>query len=357
MSEELSNILDIAFLGNTIADYLIAIAVFLLALIFFKILREMILKRLEELAKKTETDLDETLIGIVRSLRPPFYFFISFYLALFFVELHPSVMTGITYVLIIWVGYQVGVVFSVLIDYIIGKKTSVEKEAHTQAAMHLLGTIVKVVVWIVVILFVLSNMGVNVTSIMGALGIGGIAIALAAQNILNDLFSSFSIYFDKPFEVGDFIMVGDHMGVVEYIGVKTTRIRALQGEEIVLSNQELTSARIQNFKKLKERRVVFHFGVTYDTPNDTLKKIAEGVKKIIEDSERSRFDRAHFYRFDESSLTFEVVYFLLSSEYNEYMDTQQEINLKIKEMVEGEGAGFAYPTRTLYIQSDQQTVT
>ncbi len=349
---EIQIILEKNLFGNTVADYLLALAVFGLALFVFKVFREMVLTRLKTLAEKTETDLDETLIDIIRSLRPPFYLFISFYISLLFVDMHEVVFKGVTYILIIWVGYQVGIVFSALIDYVIRKKTAAEKEAHTQAAAHLLGTIVKVVAWIVVIIFVLSNMGVNVNSLMGALGIGGLAVALAVQNILNDLFSSFSIYFDKPFEVGDFIMVGEHMGIVEYIGVKTTRIRALQGEEIVLSNQELTTARIQNFKKLKERRVAFRFGVTYETSNEVLKKIPGKVKKIIEEAEMARFDRAHFYRFDDSALTFEVVYFLLSAEYVDYMDTQQEINLKIKAMVEKEGAGFAYPTRTVHVHSN-----
>ncbi len=352
VNEEIQIILEKTFLNNTVADYLLAVAVFGLAMLVFKVFRDIVLTRLKRLAEKTKTDLDETLIDIVRSLRPPFYFFVAFYVAIMLIDLPGPVFKGITYFLIIWIGYQIGIVFSVLIDYIIRKKTATEKEAHTQAAAHLLGTIVKVVVWVVVILFVLSNMGVNVNSVMGALGIGGLAVALAVQNILNDLFSSFSIYFDKPFEVGDFIKVGDHMGIVEYIGVKTTRIRALQGEEIVLSNQELTTARIQNFKKLKERRVVFNFGVTYDTPNEVLKKIPKEVKKIIEEAKNARFDRAHFYRFDDSALTFEVVYFLLSAEYVDYMDTQQDINLKIKDMVEKEGTGFAFPTRTVHMLSE-----
>ncbi len=352
MSDTVTKILGETFLGNTLMEYTVALTVFLGALVVFKIFREIVLIRLGKLAEKTKNDLDDILIDIVRSLKPPFYVLVSVYLSIRFLSLNETVVKFATYILIVWVGYQVGVVFSMLVDYVIKKKTKTEEEAHTQAAIHLLGTILKAVFWVIVILFVLSNMGINVTSLMGALGIGGIAVALAIQNILSDLFSSFSIYFDKPFEVGDFIMVGDLMGVVEYIGVKTTRIRALQGEEIVLSNQELTTARIQNFKKLKERRVVFHFGVTYDTPNDVLEKIPKEIEMIINNTENANFDRAHFYRFDDSSLTFEVVYFLLSADYNDYMDTQQRINLKVKETVERLETDFAFPTRTIYTYSN-----
>ncbi len=173
--------------------------------------------------------------------------------------------------------------------------------------------------------------------------------SMAAQNILADLFSSFAIYFDKPFVIGDFVIVGDKMGVVEKVGIKTTRIRALQGEEIVMPNKDLTSSHIQNFKKMRERRVVFTFGVTYETKTESLRAIPAMVRKIIESQEKTRFDRAHFSAYGESDLTFEVVYYVLSGDYNKYMDIQQAINLEIKEAFERQGIDFAYPTRTRYL--------
>lgn len=352
MRESVTEILEQTFLGNTFMEYLVALTVFLGTLVVFKVFREIVLTRLAKLAEKSENDLDDILIDIIRSLKPPFYVLVSIYLTILFLNLNEMVVNVVTYVLIVWIGYQAGVIFSMLVDYAIKKKTNSEEEAHTQAAIHLLGTIVKAVFWAIVILFVLSNMGVNVNSLIGALGIGGIAVALAMQNILSDLFSSFSIYFDKPFEVGDFIMVGNMMGVVEYIGVKTTRIRALQGEELVISNQELTTARIQNFKKLQQRRVSFRFGVIYSTSNEVLEKIPREIKRIIENTENANFDRAHFYSFDDSALTFEVIYFLLSDDYNVYMDTQQKINLKIKETIEKMETDFAFPTRTVYTYSN-----
>ena len=312
VTDNINEITEKIIWGNTLVEYAYAFLVFLVALVLFKIFREIILTKLQRIAETTKTDIDDVFIKIFRSLRPPFYVFLSFYFSLQFLHLIPVVAKGVIYILIILVGYQISVAFSMLIDYIVSKKTEAEEGPHAQAAFSLLGTITKVVVWVVILLFILSNMGVNITSFVGALGIGGIAVALAIQNILNDLFSSFAIYFDKPFEVGDFIKIGDQMGVVESIGIKTTRLRALQGEEIVLSNQELTSARIQNFKKLKERRVVFNFGVTYQTSNEKLGIIINKVRNIISSADNARFDRAHFARFDDSALIFEVVYYFSS---------------------------------------------
>jgi len=196
---------------------------------------------------------------------------------------------------------------------------------------------------------VLSNLGVNITSLVAGLGIGGLAIALALQSVLSDLFSSFSIYFDKPFQVGDYIIVGKHSGTVEKIGIKSTRIRASQGEEIVISNQELTSARVQNFKKLKERRNTTSIGVTYETSTDKLKKIPDIIKYIIEEEKNARFDRVYFTTFADSALVFDLVYYVKSDAYSVYLETQQNINFKIKEAFEKEGIDMAYPTQTIYL--------
>jgi len=168
------------------------------------------------------------------------------------------------------------------------------------------------------------------------------------KNILGDLFSSFAIFFDKPFLPGDFIQVGDKSGTVKKIGIKTTRIQASQGEEIVFSNQELTSSRVHNFKKMEERKISFSFGVVYETPLKKIKKISKMVKEIIVDIDKARFDRAHFSRFDDSALNFDVVYFVESDGYKTYMDIQQKINLKILEVFEKEEIEMAYPTRVVY---------
>ena len=214
---------------------------------------------------------------------------------------------------------------------------------------YIIGLLIRIILWAVGILLILSNLGFDITSLVASLGIGGVAIALAVQNILSDLFSSLSIYIDQPFKVGDFIIVGEHMGTVENIGLKTTRLRALQGEEIVISNSELTATRVQNFKRMQKRRIVFAFGVTYDTPVEKMKQIQDMVKKAIDPLEKAEFDRAHFKSFGASSLDFEVVYYVLTGDYAEYMDIQQSINLRIMEEFEKENIEMAFPTRTVHL--------
>jgi len=209
-------------------------------------------------------------------------------------------------------------------------------------------------VWCVATLVALDNLGVDITALVTGLGIGGVAIALATQNILGDLFASLSIVLDKPFVVGDFIRSGDQMGVVEQIGLKTTRVRSLSGEQLVFSNNDLLQSRIQNYKRMNERRVLFRVGVTYQTSGALLARIAPMVRGIIEAAGEVRMDRAHFAAFGDSSCDFEFVYYVLSPDYNVYMDVQQAINLAIVEAFEKEGIEFAYPTRTLYLQRPAQ---
>jgi small-conductance mechanosensitive channel len=207
------------------------------------------------------------------------------------------------------------------------------------------------VLYVLVLLMVLDNLGVDVTALVASLGIGGVAVALAVQNILTDLFACLSISIDKPFVLGDFIIVGDLLGTVEHIGLKTTRVRSLSGEQLIFSNNDLLGSRVRNFKRMYERRVVFTFGVVYQTRHEQLRRIPDMVRAIIEARENTRFDRAHFKAYGDSSLDFEVVYYVLVPDYNIYMDIQQAINLDLFERFEKEGIGFAYPTRTVYMQN------
>jgi len=340
------------FLGNTLKQYVFAAVGFLVFLLIFKVLQALIIHRLKAMAQKTVTDIDDTLIEIVNILKPPFYSFLAFYLAVQFLTLEAFVQKFINAALIILITAQIVIAAQILIDYLARRSMGKERDKGARAAVGVIKILVKVGIWIGGVLTILSNLGINITSLIAGLGIGGIAVALALQNILSDLFSSFSIFFDKPFEVGDFVIVGEHMGIVEKIGIKTTRLRALQGEEIVIANRELTSARIQNFKKMSERRVVFTFGVTYETPSTQLKTIPETVKKIIASIELVRFDRAHFKQFDDSALTFEVVYHVGVADYNQYMDVQQEINLRLKDALEQQSVSMAYPTQTVYLRKE-----
>jgi small-conductance mechanosensitive channel len=219
----------------------------------------------------------------------------------------------------------------------------------TVAAMDLVGFVLRLVVWAAVLLVLLDNVGVNVTTLIAGLGVGGIAVALAAQNILGDLFASLSIVLDKPFVVGDFIVIGEFMGSVENVGLKTTRLRSISGEQVVFSNADLLSSRIRNYGRMFERRVVFSIGVTYQTPAAKVRRIPSMVREIVEGHDKVRFDRAHFKAFGDSALQFEIVYYVLTSDYNFHMEVQQSINLALLEEFAAEAIEFAYPTRTVLV--------
>ena len=337
------------FLGNTFDTYALAAAAFFVFLIIFKIFQKIILNKLNLLAEKTKTDIDDTFIEIIGSLRPPFYLFVSFYLALQFLTLNLMFQKILMVLLVVWVVYQAILAVQILIEYVFKKTMEKEDNPSAQGAIGIIKNLIKGILWIGGIMVILSNMGVDITALIAGLGIGGIAIAFAFQNILEDLFSSFAILFDKPFQVGDFIAVGDKKGTVQKIGIKTTRIKSTLGDEIIISNKELTSTQVQNFRRLEERRVVFALGVTYETSTEKLKRIPETVKNIIEKNEKARFDRAHFKSFDDSALAFEIVYYVESNDYAEYMDIQQNINFAIKEAFEKDDIGMAYPTQTIYI--------
>lgn len=218
-------------------------------------------------------------------------------------------------------------------------------------ALTLIRLFAQVVVWSIALLLILNNLGFQVTALVAGLGIGGIAVALAAQNILGDLFASLAIVLDRPFVVGDFIAFDDSLGTVERIGMKTTRIRSLSGEELVCSNADLLAARIRNFKRMAERRVVFSIGVTYDTPADRLEQLPAVLREIVEAQELVRFDRAHFQKYGDFALVFEIVYWVLDPDFNRFMDIQQAINLAIYRRVQALGIEFAYPTQTIHMRA------
>ena len=232
------------------------------------------------------------------------------------------------------------------------KARMLKEDPSSVTAYGLLSFFGRFVIWVVFITLALLAMGFEITPLIAGLGVGGIAVAFALQNILADVFNSVAIVLDKPFAVGDFVVVGDTMGVVENIGIKTTRIRSLGGEQISVSNSDLLGSRIQNYKRMEERRVVFHLGVTYQTPADKLRAIPEIVREAIEAQESVRFDRAHFQTYGDFALIFECVYYVLTNDYNIYMDIQQAVNLIIYERFGQEGLEFAYPTQTLFVQRE-----
>ena len=343
-------IMEQVYLGNSIADYMIFVGLFLAALIAIKIFKHYIIRHLKKLAEKTATTIDDFLISIIQKLVLPLANFGAFYLSVNILSLPPFLKKIIDVL-----GMAILMVFAARLALsIMGYGFNLyfrKRGKDIKADRSLTGilAVLKVVVWALAIVMFLDNLGFKISAIIAGLGIGGIAIALAAQAILGDLFSYFSILFDRPFEVGDFIILDDYLGTIEHVGIKTTRIRSLGGEQVILSNTDLTSSRVRNYKRMDSRRVVFKLGVTYQTSLEQLKVMPGLIEKIIKGVKGTTFDRAHFSSYGDFNLVFEVVYYVMSRDYNIYMDTQQEINFAIKKEFEARGIEFAYPTQTVYL--------
>ncbi len=351
--EYIYSLQDISYWGNTLYDYALAVVLFVLTLVGLKIFQAVILARLRSLAKKTANDLDDALIEVFSDIKPAFYLIIAVYLGYSVLKFPALVDKVVLTIILILVVYEVIQALQKLIDYILTKYAARMDNGRSRGSKSMVkaaGVVIKIILWLFGIILVLSNLGIDVTSLLAGLGIGGIAIALAVQNILGDVFSSFMIYIDQPFKIGDFIIIGTDSGTVEKIGLKTTRIRTLQGEELIVSNQELSGARIQNFKRMKKRRVAVDLGVIYGTAEQKLKLIPQITEQIVRKQSAAEFDRCHFKTYGDFSLIYELVYHVDSPDYNQYMDVNQEINLAIYTAFKKAKIEFAYPTQTVIVQ-------
>ncbi|PIZ96119.1 MAG: mechanosensitive ion channel family protein [Candidatus Magasanikbacteria bacterium CG_4_10_14_0_2_um_filter_33_14] len=344
---------DYYFFGNSLLDYAIFILVFLASFFILKFIKVYIIAKLTKLAKKTTNDFDDVIIISIANIKSSFYLVVSLYIAFSYINLLDFLQKIVYLLFVLVLVFEVVRFLEGIINYFVKKKMKSidgEQDRETRSVMKIITLFLRITIWSLALLMVLSNLGINITSLIASLGIGGIAVALALQNILSDLFSSFSILVDKPFMVGDYVQVGNDDGIVQKIGLKTTRIKTLLGEELVISNKELTTSRIQNFKKLQRRRVVNTWGVTYDTAKEKMEKITDIAKKIISSVDAVTFERCHFSAFSGSSLDFEVVYYVESSEYGAYMDAKHEINMQVLEAFRKEKIEFAFPSQTVYLQ-------
>ncbi len=346
--------ITLPILGSVdIQKFIIAFGLFVTISLFAWFIRLVVLVRLEAMAEKTSREFDDVVVQAIQSIRPWVYNLVAFFVAIQLYTL-PSlidqIITGVLYFTFVWQGIAVIKCFIrfVTSQYIEKESDDGGVDPEAANASELITLISGIVLWSLGIIFVLSNIGIEVTSLIAGLGIGGIAVAIALQGVLGDLFASFSIYFDKPFRIGDHIVVGADSGTVEKIGVKSTRLRTLQGEELVVSNNELTTARVQNFKKMEERRIVSQFGITYETPQEKVKMVTGIVERAFEDLSGTRLDRVHFTTFADSALVFELVYYIESSNYTTYLDIQQQFNFTLMERFAEVGIDFAYPTQTIY---------
>ena len=339
----------LSFFGNSISRYALAIAIFFIIVLVYKTVQVAARSHLQKLVQKTHADIDEVVLEVVKSLRIYVVAYAGVYFGALALEVNELVHNILFVGLVVLAIHQIIATSYIVVEYLVRKRMGEDDSGNAQVAVH--GLIIQMGAWAVGLLFVLSNFGIDVTSLIAALGVGGIAVAFALQQVLSDLFGSFAIYFDKPFVPGDFVLVGDKMGTVEKIGIKTTRVKSLQGEELVFSNQQLTSATIQNYQRMEERRIVFEIGVVYETSVKKLRQAVTIVKQAIEDQEGVRIDRAHFKSISDASLTIEAVYYCESPNYNEYMDANQNIMFTIKEQFEKNGIVLAYPTRTVHMST------
>jgi small-conductance mechanosensitive channel len=341
-------------LGNSLQSWLIGLAAAIGTYVVLKIGIRLIARKVSRLAETTRTYIDDLIVDVLRATKSFFLVAMGLSVGSRFLDLAASTNDLINTLTVLAIILQGGVWGTRAIAFFLNRTLKGRMEEDPAGATMVTPTIflIRLVVWSLVLLLVLDNLGVDVTALVTGLGIGGIAIALALQTILGDLFASLSIVLDKPFVLGDFVVINEFAGTVEHVGLKTTRVRSLSGEQIVFSNSDLLNSRIRNFKRMFERRILFTVGVTYQTSHEMLNRIPSMIKEIIERQQQARFDRSHFKDFGDFSLNFETVYYVLVPDYGAYMDVQHAINLAIYRKFGEEGIEFAYPTRTVFIQPD-----
>lgn len=353
----LIQVLDEVYLGNPVREWMLAAAIALVVLLALTTLRRVAMRRLSRHAAATAMKLDDFVLEVFRNTRLFFLVAVALYVGSQNLALPASMGKAAQLFFLLAAIVQSGLWASASLQFWLEQtiRRKMREDAAGATTMSALSFVGRLVIWCVVVLLGLDNIGVNITALVTGLGIGGVAVALALQNVLGDLFASLSIVLDKPFVIGDFIIVNEYLGTVEHIGLKTTRIRSLSGEQVIFSNSDLLNSRIRNYKRMHERRVVFALGITYQTPYEKLGEVSRILREIIEAQPHARFDRAHFKEYADSSLNFEVVYYVDSPDFNAYMDIQQQINLEIYRRFEEKGISFAYPTRTVYIHNGDTT--
>ncbi|MDX9787973.1 MAG: mechanosensitive ion channel family protein [Desulfobacterales bacterium] len=343
---------EIILYHNQLVEWLIAVAMAMFFFLAVEIARRVIYKKLSAFAAKTDTIWDNLLAELIDRLNILCLLVLAVYLGSLQLSLPEKVNAVLGHTVAIFVLIQIAVLCTHSVSFWVNRYRSQKLASNAGAVTTLtsVGFLLRMMIWIILLLIGLDNLGFNITTLIAGLGISGIAVALAIQNVLGDLFASFSIVLDKPFVIGDFIIIDDYMGTIEHVGLKTTRIRSLSGEQLIFANADMLKSRIRNYRRMYERRVVFSIGVVYQTPHEKISQIPEMIRKAIEKNSKTRFDRAHFKEYGDFALKFEVVYWVHDPDFTLYMDIQQAINLDILKQFGDAGIEFAYPTQTLMLQ-------
>ena len=347
--------LNQTYFGNTLQAWLISLISAIIITFVVWIIKYVFLRRLANITHRTRTSWDDVISKVLTQTRLLLMVILALYISLLPLKMPETVDLWVGRIAFFTVLIQIAIWGNELIVASIQQYQDehLADEAGNVTTLRAASFLIKLALFSIIILLALDNMGVQITTLVASLGVGSIAVALAVQNILADLFASLSIAFDRPFVIGDFIIVGDYLGTVENIGLKTTRVRSLSGEQLIFANSDLLNSRIRNYKRMGERRIVFSIGVTYQTPRSLVEKIPEMIRGIIEAQDGTRFDRAHFKSFGDSALLFETVYYVTTPDYNLYMNIQQTINLELMKQFEENGIEFAYPTQTLFVKKEE----
>ena len=344
--------LDWTLYANPLRGWLLALLVAAAAFAALRLLAAILLRSLKRISARTTTGLDDILTEVVRGTRGWFLVAVALFAGSLMLVLPARVERVLEHAVVLVLLAQLAVWGRVTVRTYVNRYTArnLEADAASVTTVRALGFLATVALVSVLVLMGLANLGIDITALVAGLGIGGVAIALAVQNVLGDLFASLSIVLDKPFVHGDFIVVDDLAGTVEHVGMKTTRLRSLSGEQLVLSNSDLLQSRIRNYKRMQERRVVASIAVVYRTPPATLERIPGILREAVEAQPEVRFDRAHLKSLGASSLDFELVYFVLAPEFELHMERQQAILLEVFRRFGDEGIEFAFPTQTLVLE-------
>ncbi|HOG48186.1 MAG TPA: mechanosensitive ion channel family protein [Anaerolineae bacterium] len=340
-------------LGNTVQTWACALLITIPILVLFWAAQRVLLRRFRRHALATKSAVDDVISGVLARTRFWLLAVLAVYAGSLVLTLPPEVAAWSGALALAGLLAQLAIWADALIDHWLACYQKQHGGGEGVGTMRVVGFFARLALYSLVALLALDNLpNVQVTSLIASLGVGGIAVALAVQNILADLLASLSIAFDRPFVIGDAIVVGDYSGTVEQIGLKTTRLRSLSGEQLIISNNDLLSSRIRNYRRMQERRIAFTIGVTYETPYDKLERIPALIREIIEAQPLARFDRAHFQAYGDLALLFETVYYMRTPDYAAYMDTQQAINLAIFRRFAEEGIAFARPAQMLYVSKN-----
>lgn len=330
---------------NSPTEWLIAAAITAAVISVLLLLRLLIRRYADKLSKTDRREILEIPAEVLSRTTLPFLVAVALYFGLQSLDLGAKLSKLLNSAITITVFMQFGVWAGAAVRAWVQRRRNSAADRAAVGSLGIISFIAGVLIWALVLLAALDNLGVNITALVAGLGIGGVAVALALQNVLGDLFASLSIALDRPFVVGDFLAVDNFLGSVENIGIKTTRLRSLDGEQIVFSNSNLLQARVRNYGRMTDRRVVFATNVAYETPPELLEKIPNMLRQTVEAEKDTRFDRAHFQKHGVASLEFETVYYVLTPDFNRYMDIQQSINFKIHRQFLELGIPFASPTQ------------